>query len=277
MIYNRSKLKTPICATLTYLPKQQENPWFLSPVSQLPSLQRCDTIFGCQEPTQRHRLHQGSPCHQTTDAHIGASTRPTHKAWKRWPCNQRNWDWSPPKWGLHQQNMWGLPRHVTTKHGWPVAIGVFDTNLSSGATSKRFKRRGVAKRYLGSGDPAQKGALGRNQGKLPTVYTTWLGWTISSTSAGLFCCLGGLCFEAKSTWVSPRRLPWTQHHPRLVDPQEPRLYFHKSQWHLRYPYFSPIFRGKKKPDFWTNSDRLQEKSTLAGLTNSWHNMGNTLW
>ena len=32
-------------------------------------------------------------------------------------------------------------------------------NLSSGATSKRFKRRGVAKRYLGSGDPAQKGAL----------------------------------------------------------------------------------------------------------------------
>ena len=165
MIYNRSKLKTPICATLTYLPKQQENPWFLSPVSQLPSLQRCDTIFGCQEPTQRHRLHQGSPCHQTTDAHIGASTRPTHKAWKRWPCNQR--------------------RHVTTKHelhfnnfyfGGPVAIGASDwqPNLSSGATSKRFKRRGVAKRYLGSGDPAQKGALGRNQGKLPTVYTTWL-------------------------------------------------------------------------------------------------------
>jgi len=39
----------------------------------------------------------------------------------------------------------------------------------------------------------------------------------------------------------------------------------------------PSFVEKKKTDFWTNSDRLQEKSTLAGLTNSWHNMGNTLW
>ena len=39
-------------------------------------LQRCNTIFGRQQPRQCHTLHQCSPCHKAANTHIGGSTRP---------------------------------------------------------------------------------------------------------------------------------------------------------------------------------------------------------